>query len=84
MSLSSNRNANVMDVARLEPKALRLRLLDIVAKEGMVDRSKLDDDVELDALGIEFVDAVIAAHHGQFVEGQGLVARVELDLDDFD
>jgi acyl carrier protein len=48
-----------MDNSRLEGNALRERLLDIVAEEGMVDRAKLVDDAELDALGIKSVDLVL-------------------------
>jgi acyl carrier protein len=48
-----------MDHSRLEGNALRERLLDIVAEEGMVDRAKLVDDAELDALGVKSADLVL-------------------------
>lgn len=48
-----------MDHARLEGGALREKLLDIVAEEGMVDRAALVDDAELDALGIKSADFVL-------------------------
>jgi acyl carrier protein len=48
-----------MDNTRLEGNDLRERLLDIVAEEGMVDRAKLVDNAELDALGIKSADLVL-------------------------
>lgn len=48
-----------MDNTRLEGDALRERLLDIVAEEGMVDRAKLVDGAELDALGVKSADLVL-------------------------
>jgi acyl carrier protein len=50
---------NAMDDPRLEANALREKLLDIVAKEGMVERADLVDDAELDALGIKSADFVL-------------------------
>ncbi len=48
-----------MGDARPEEAALREKLLQIVAEEGMVDRAKLVDEAELDALGIKSADFVL-------------------------
>ena len=41
------------------PSALRERLYDIIAREGMIDRASIKPDSTLDDLGVQSIDVVI-------------------------